>query len=172
MISQFSSLLLVVSIFLMGCSEPISLENTNPTSSSKISVTENLGQKLPITAKAILPQGAIIELEVAKTRKQQALGLMYRPELPENRGMLFSFPSPQSAKFWMKNVPVPLDMVFMRNGVVKYIASSVSPCNQDPCPTYGPRELIDQVIELRSGRATQLGLKVGDRIKISTISSQ
>ena len=88
MISQFSSLLLVVSIFLMGCSEPISLENTNPTSSSKISVTENLGQKLPITAKAILPQGAIIELEVAKTRKQQALGLMYRPELPENRGML------------------------------------------------------------------------------------
>ncbi|MEM7555783.1 MAG: DUF192 domain-containing protein [Cyanobacteria bacterium P01_A01_bin.84] len=173
MISQLSLFLLVLSIFLMGCSEPTPMKNPDTISRSKISITENLGQKLPITAKAILPKGIEIQLEVAKTRQQQAMGLMYRPELPDNQGMLFSFPSPQPVNFWMKNVPVSLDMVFMRDGVVRYIASSVPPCIKEPCPTYGPRrELIDRVIELRSGRATELGLKVGDRIKIRSLKNQ
>jgi hypothetical protein len=66
----------------------------------------------------------------------------------------------------MKNTKIPLDMVFLRNGEVKAIAANVPPCTAEPCPSYGPQIPIDQVIELRGGRAAELGLKVGARVSV------
>lgn len=163
---------IILGIILIGCSQQTPAKTPDISVSPTPSSVNNLGQELPISAVAIIPNGTQIQLEVARTREEQAMGLMYRPALPDNRGMLFSFPSPQPVSFWMKNVPVPLDMVFLRKGVIQYIASSVPPCNQEPCPTYGPRTLIDQVIELRSGRAAELSLQKGDKVKISSIKSK
>ncbi|OYD89365.1 hypothetical protein CDG77_19050 [Nostoc sp. 'Peltigera membranacea cyanobiont' 213] len=157
---------MLLSILLMGCSVPTTAKPPTPTPGSQTPAPESLGQKLPISAKAIVPNGTIIQLEVAKTPQQQQMGLMYRPALPDNRGMLFGFSSPQSISFWMKNVPVALDMVFLRDGVVKYIQAAAPPCASEPCPTYSPNTPIDKVIELRSGRAAELKLKVGDTVKI------
>lgn len=126
---------------------------------------------LPISAEATIA-GEIFELEVARTPRQQALGLMFRPALPDNRGMLFPFAPPQQVGFWMKNVPVSLDMVFLLSGEVKAIAAEVPPCTSNRCPTYGPATPIDKVLELRAGRAAQLGLKVGDRIAIRFFEPQ
>lgn len=96
---------------------------------------------------------------------------MFRTELAKDRGMLFVFNPPRSVKFWMKNTLIPLDMLFMSNGVVKYISANVPPCRVATCPSYGPDAQIpiDSVIELRGGRAAELKLKVGDRLKIASI---
>jgi uncharacterized membrane protein (UPF0127 family) len=179
--NRVSFLLVVFSTILIGCTNSTPAVSSDMTPSSQTQapvnlnqrppITTNAGQQLPITAVAIVPNGIRIELEVAGTPEQQAMGLMYRPALPDNRGMLFDFPSSFPAQFWMKNVPVPLDMVFLQNGVVQYIAPSVPPCAKDPCPTYGPKKPVNQVIELRSGRAAELGLKVGDQIKIERLDS-
>ncbi|MGB3509975.1 MAG: DUF192 domain-containing protein [Microcoleaceae cyanobacterium] len=123
------------------------------------------GQALPITAEAIISNQKI-NLEVAKTPQEKAIGLMYRNFLPDDRGMLFSFNPPRQTNFWMKNCLISLDMIFIRSGIVRAIAENVPPCVADPCPTYGPNVPIDQVIELRGGRAAELELKVGDRIVI------
>ena len=163
-LSLFSILL---SVLLMGCSPPTTAEPPTTTSDSPTQAPVSTGQKLPISAEAILPNGTKIQLEVAQTPKQQEIGLMYRTSLPDNQGMLFKFPSAQPVKFWMKNTLIPLDMVFIHNGVVKYIQTSAPPCTSEPCPSYGPNTLIDSVIELRSKRATELGLKVDDSIKIN-----
>jgi hypothetical protein len=129
------------------------------------------GQLLPVSATAEMA-GEVFELEVTSTPQQQALGLMYRSELPANRGMLFSFASPRRARFWMKDVPVPLDMVFLRNGEVIAIAAEVPPCQAEPCATYGPDgEIVDQVIELRSGRAAEIGLAEGDTVTIRALNA-
>jgi uncharacterized membrane protein (UPF0127 family) len=71
----------------------------------------------------------------------------------------------------MKNTPSPLDMVFLLNGKVKAIAVDAHPCAADPCPTYSSNDTVNQVIELRSGRAEELGLKVGDRLSIEFLDS-
>ena len=123
------------------------------------------GQILEVTAQAII-SGQTINLEVAKTPQEQAMGLMYRSFLPDDRGMLFSFDPARQTNFWMKNCQISLDMIFIRSGIVKAIVENVPPCVTDPCPTYGPNLLIDQVIELRGGRAAELDLKVGDQIVI------
>lgn len=69
------------------------------------------------------------------------------------------------------DVPVPLDIVFLRNEVVVAISPSAPPCTAKPCPTYGPGpELIDQVIELRGGRAEEIGLETGDTVVIQRLT--
>jgi uncharacterized membrane protein (UPF0127 family) len=132
---------------------------------SQSASSESLAQKLPITA-AVEIGGETIQLEVAQTPQQQAIGLMYREALPPNRGMLFPMDPPRVPRFWMKNVEINLDMIFVREGKVAAIAHQVPPCEADPCTTYSPNVLIDQVIELQGGRAKELGLEIGDSISI------
>ena len=166
MFPWLSVLSIVLGVLLISCSPPTPAVPPTVTSSTPTpSPVMNTGQQLPISGRAIV-HGTTLELEVARTPRQQEMGLMYRPPLPDNRGMLFQFPSAQPISFWMKDTPVPLDIVFMHSGVVEYIAAKVPPCTSAPCPTYGPGKPIDQVIELRSGRSAELGLKIGDRVKI------
>lgn len=148
-------------------SAPRTEENMTQTSPPVAESPTGQEQVLPISAEADI-NGQTIQLEVAVTPEQQAKGLMHRPPLPDDRGMLFPFDPPRFTRFWMKNTPSPLDMVFLRNGEVRAIVSSAPPCEADPCPTYGPDTpmQIDQVIELRAGRAFELGLEVGDRVEI------
>lgn len=151
------SLMLLVTLFL------VCLQKVTPLSA------QEQGQVLPVGAKAIIG-GEVIELEIAKTIEQQSLGLMYRKSLAPNRGMLFYFQPPRLTKFWMKNVIIPLDMIFIYKGEIKSIEANVPPCTTEPCLTYGPDEtLIDQVIELRGGRTGELGVKVGDSIKVESL---
>jgi len=69
-------------------------------------------QYLPITARAEMG-GRVINLEVTRSITEQSQGLMFRTTLPDDRGMLFNFDPPQAVSFWMQNVPVPLDIVFI-----------------------------------------------------------
>ncbi|WP_322744940.1 DUF192 domain-containing protein [Leptolyngbya ectocarpi] len=137
----------------------------DPAPTDPASMLTGPGQVLPITAQATIA-GETFDLEVARTSQQQSLGLMHRKTLPDNRGMLFPFSPARPVGFWMKNVPVGLDMVFLYQGQVQGIAEA-PPCEADPCPTYSPgRLLVDNVIELRIGRAAELGLQKGDRVEI------
>ena len=167
---------MMLGILLMGCSAPGSSQapktpseqlNSSPPVSQE---PAKQGQSLPISAKATLA-GKEIQLEVAKTAQQQAMGLMYRQSLADNQGMLFPFNPPQPVSFWMKNVSIPLDMVFLNKGVVQGISANVPPCPRTPCPTYGPGTIVDQVIELRGGRAAELNLKVGDSVTIEQVDT-
>ena len=145
---------------------PVLTSEADTNDADPSSMLTGPGQVLPITAQAIIA-GETVELEVAQTARQQQLGLMHRKTLPNNRGMLFPFSPARPVGFWMKNVPVGLDMVFVYQGQVQGIAEA-PPCVADPCPTYSPgRLLVDNVIELRIGRAAELGLEAGDRVEIT-----
>ncbi|MEA5468464.1 DUF192 domain-containing protein [Spirulina sp. 06S082] len=155
----------ILGLFLWGCVPVVTSEGSQPVTA------ENQGQMLPIRATARMG-GETIQLEVAETPEQQALGLMFRDRLPDDRGMLFSFDPPRPVGFWMKNVSIYLDMVFLQDGEIRYIAANVPPCNKpaSQCPAYGPPEAIDRVIELRGGRAEELELKIGDRVTIEFLN--
>ncbi|MGB3491818.1 MAG: DUF192 domain-containing protein [Elainellaceae cyanobacterium] len=148
-------------------SEPSTLSDSSSevTSLPSTSKQTQVGQRLSISAQVMLG-GEMIDLEVATTPRQQAIGLMFRPEIPANQGMLFPFAPPRPVNFWMRNVQVPLDMVFLRQGEIVAIAHSAPPCTTATCPTYGPDVPVDSVLELGGGRATELGLTEGDTIDI------
>ncbi len=159
-------LLFTVQILLVGCATTQSPAPNPADIVSTIAATSpSTGTILPITAKITIA-GKPINLEVARSPQEQATGLMYRPALPDDRGMLFPMTPARPVTFWMRNVPVALDMVFLYQGKVKAIESSVPPCTTPECPVYGPQGDIDNVLELRSGRALELEIKVGDEATI------
>ncbi len=147
---------------------PASADLTTPPINRSLTTQ---GQVLPVTATVGLG-GQTIGLEVAQTPQQQATGLMARESLADDRGMLFPFEPARPVNFWMKNVLIPLDMIFVYDGEIQAIMNHVPPCETDPCPTYGPgRQPIDYVIELRGGLARELNLKTGDPIEIEWLES-
>lgn len=64
-------------------------------------------------AELVLPDGFGVRAELALTPETQAKGLMFRTELPRDKGMLFVFGKLESRSFWMKNTLIDLDMVFL-----------------------------------------------------------
>lgn len=166
MINIKTNLSIFLLLLLSGCTSITSTAGNIAKASEEI----KQGQMLPITATAEIGE-ATIQLEVAQTPEQQATGLMFRESLPDNRGMLFPFEFERTARFWMKNVPVSLDMIFLNGDRIVGIANNVPPCESNPCPVYGPEALVDKVIELRGGRAAELGIEVNDEISISLLNS-
>lgn len=128
-------------------------------------------QVLPVTAKAIVGD-AEIKLEVATTPEQMAKGVMFRSDLPSDRGMLFPIAPPREVQFWMKNVQIPLDILFIRDGQVQSIAPNVPGCASlsessfDDCPRVRSTGRVDQVLEVPAGTAQSLGLSSDDEIEI------
>lgn len=102
-------------------------------------------------------------VEIADTDATRERGLMFRKRMPANRGMLFDFGTPQSVTFWMKNTLIPLDMVFIgEDGRVVSIARDAKPMSEALIPSGGP---ILGVLELRGGRAGEIGVKPGDKVR-------
>ena len=101
-------------------------------------------------------------VEVARTVEEQASGLMFRESLAPNAGMIFPFPEPRPASFWMKNTLIPLDMIFIReDGSIARIAVNTVPQSLDPVAVEEP---VAAVLEIAGGRSTELGINEGDQV--------
>jgi uncharacterized membrane protein (UPF0127 family) len=102
------------------------------------------------------------EVELAETRAQMMHGLMFRTDLADDAGMLFSYPRPQPVAMWMKNTLIPLDMLFIdKDGAIIRIARWTVPLSLESIPSGGP---VRAVLELKGGITERLGIEVGDRV--------
>ncbi len=169
-----------LSVCLLGCA-PANSDSAKPSTTPTIPSTSapqtltpqikpkpvsELAQYLPITATATIA-GREIQLEVVDTPNQQEKGLMFRPPLADDRGMLFPFTPARPVAFWMKNTPSPLDIIFLLDGEVKAIARNATTCKSDPCPIYPEGGVVaDNVLEVRAGLTQEIGLQEGDRISV------
>lgn len=147
-------------IFLSACSYPVF-----PT--VEVIDEQNDVQIMPITAEADIGSTKLY-LEVAETPEQRALGLQFRRDLVDDVGMLFTIEPEQPVEFWMKNVKVPLDILFIRDGVVQHIIHRASPCvpAETPCPLLRSGVPVDQVIEVKGGFASENNVVKGSEIKV------
>ncbi len=101
-------------------------------------------------------------VELATTPASRQLGLMHRPPLARDRGMLFVFPDERPRSFWMKNVTFPIDILYLdTDWHVVDVHDSVPPCRSDPCPGYPSRQPARYALELPAGTAARLSLKPG-----------
>jgi hypothetical protein len=123
-------------------------------------------QHLPIEAHLAMPARKI-ELEVARTPEQVAAGLRSRSSLPLDRGMLFVVNKPKPVKLWMKDVLVPLDIIFIRNGAIASLVKNAPPCPRwKSCPIYDSVEPVNYVLELPAGSANRLGIQPGKKLDV------
>jgi uncharacterized protein len=102
-------------------------------------------------------------VEIADTDAERATGLMNREKLAASSGMLFVYPSPRHASFWMKNTLIPLDMIFVDS------AGRVTKVH----PLAKPRDLtqidggegVAFVLEINGGLAKRLGIGAGSELR-------
>ncbi len=101
-------------------------------------------------------------VEIADDDAERERGMMFRAPLADDRGMLFQFPDAAERAFWMKNTPNSLDIIYIDpRGRIVSIAHHATPYSETPLASNGA---ASGVLELRAGRAEEIGAKVGDTV--------
>jgi len=119
------------------------------------------------TVRISTPRGAVVvRVRVAETGVAQARGLQGVRRMGPDVGMAFVFHRPSTARFWMKDTPLPLSIAFWgRDGRISAIMN-MPPCRADPCTTYGPRVPFVGALEVHRGFFAGHRVAVGDRIAV------
>jgi uncharacterized membrane protein (UPF0127 family) len=144
---RFSSLAVVL-LCLCGCRNP----DATTTSGA-------------VPTRAVrMPDGAEVQAEVMVTAVDMQRGMMFREALPQGRGMLFIHSEPGTYRYWMYQVKVPLDIVFLDNQQrVLGVSANTPPCTTraSDCPNYGGYPGTRYVLELGAGEAQRYRIERG-----------
>jgi len=158
-------LFLMVAAAAVSCT-PTEDAATATTPSGRTRVANEAPPAQPQLPQVVLPDGFEITLELAITPDELAQGLMFRPRLPDDRGMLLIFSEERLPSIWMMNTLVALDLVYLdRSGTVVDVVPDAQPCPAEPCPRYVPKAPSQAVLELPSGSAARHGVVHGERLR-------
>jgi uncharacterized membrane protein (UPF0127 family) len=120
---------------------------------------------LPVSQLTVLTQEGsdhLFEVSVATRPEDRRRGLMFVTELRNDQGMLFDYGRTSVASMWMKNTPMPLDMIFIRSdGSISSIARETTPYSR---ATITSEEPVRAVLELKGGTCRRLGIEPGDQV--------
>lgn len=106
---------------------------------------------------------AAVEVEVAADASSRARGLMGRTDLPDGRGMLFVFDEEADHVFWMKDTPLPLDMIFVApDGRIVGVVESAEPRTETPRRAGAPSRYV---LEVPGGWTRRAGVDTGGRVR-------
>ena len=104
----------------------------------------------------------VFSVELANTDETRQRGLMFREELALDAGMLFDFETPRIITMWMRNTPLPLDMIFIsETGRVVHVAENTVPFSEAIVSSRYPAL---SVLEVNAGTAERIGIRTGDRV--------
>ena len=102
-------------------------------------------------------------VEMALTPEEQMVGLMFRPSVPADGGMLFDWGTARDSQMWMRNTIASLDMLFINaDGTIRSIAEHTVPESLAVISSRGP---VRATLELAAGTAARLNIRVGDRVQ-------
>ena len=108
-------------------------------------------------------------MEIAADDASRTQGLMHRTHLAKDAGMLFDFQRTVMTAFWMKDTPLPLDLLFVRaDGTISTVAANAVPYSTAEIQSAEP---IRAVIEIGGGLAAKLGIAPGDRVRAPQFGS-
>lgn len=141
------SLLILVGLLLTGCFGQISSD-------------------VPSVIRSVTLAGVSVDVVLADTAEKQIRGLGGVTELGWTQGMLFPFEQKAARIFWMKDMLIPIDIIWLSDTMVVGIEKSVPPPqpgqSDGDLPTYRSPDSVNYVLEVPAGFAEKNGLKVGD----------
>jgi uncharacterized membrane protein (UPF0127 family) len=106
--------------------------------------------------------GIPVTAEIADNPDLQARGMMNRDSLPENHGMLFVYGTSQVRSFWMRNVPIPLDIAFIDASGIIINIEYMEPQTDHNYFSQGP---MMYALEMEGGWFEANGVGPGDRLE-------
>jgi uncharacterized membrane protein (UPF0127 family) len=122
----------------------------------------------PEVVSLTLPSGKVLKTEVMVKDEDRAMGLMFRPSLPLDQGMLFVFEESEFHGIWMKNCKFPIDILWLDDRkTIVHLEQGVPPCAADPCPVYQPLRKASFVVELNAGQARREKAVIGASLEFA-----
>lgn len=151
---------------------------------SRYVVTATVHEPVMSPAKYPRPNGVVhlkdgdtvlMKLETAWTLAQQEHGLMDRPSLDPDSGMVFIWPGLVGLTFTMSNTLIPLTIAFLApDGTILFTQDmtpldSATPYGPDisHCATRVPGQCYQFAIEMNKGFYTRSGIQVGDKVTLT-----
>jgi len=119
------------------------------------------------TTTVTLTNGQQIRAEVEMDALDMQKGMMFRDSLARGHGMLFIHQTPGLYPYWMYQVKIPLDIIWMDTGHrIVEISPGTPPCQTKAslCANYGGHETAQFVLELGGGEAQRAGLALGQTL--------
>ncbi|MEE9337042.1 MAG: DUF192 domain-containing protein [Methylococcaceae bacterium] len=106
-------------------------------------------------------------VEVASTKRQRNIGLMFRKNLAHNNGMLFIFEQEERQRVWMKDTLIPLDVVFIsaKEKIVSII-KDLQPCMPPPCRIFISPKQAKYMLEIMAGTVQKKEIKIGQQLSL------
>ena len=108
--------------------------------------------------------GHDFSVEIADTVAFRARGLSGHAPLLENEGMLFVFRGTTSGPFWMKDMLFPIDIIWIRDGIVVGVTENALPMGQTGFRLYPPPMAVDRVLEVNAHTVKRLHVIRGDEV--------
>lgn len=113
-------------------------------------------------------EGNVIKVntDIAKSPQERTLGLSHRKYIGSYDGMWFIFEEDTEGGFWMKDMLIPLDIIFVdSSGFIVDIKETQQICSDDFCPTIKPSKPYRYVLEVNANFCKENGITIGDSIK-------
>ncbi|HNQ67330.1 MAG TPA: DUF192 domain-containing protein [Bacteroidales bacterium] len=104
-----------------------------------------------------------IDLEIASTDEERARGLMFRPEMEENQGMIFLFYKDEIQSFYMRNTIISLDIIYVNSDKeIVDIYKNTNILDDTSLPSKAPAMYV---VEINGGLCDKYQIKEGDLIQ-------
>ena len=160
----------------MACGNSVTVtQNLIPTESpvatpTNASVSGTTTTPTPDTGPLVRVEDLGFPVEVAENPEQRIRGLSGRASLDAGTGMLFIFEKPERFRFWMREMEITLDIVWIGSNCEVVDVSENVPFPDpetplDDLPRYSPESRAKFVLEINGGEAADLGLGIGDKVE-------
>lgn len=151
LVSVIVVLVLILFFVMNNCNQNNEPEYYSFTKDGELVFTDSLGNSK-----------TKIDLEIADNEYKRQLGLMNRPSMEENQGMLFIFPVEQMQSFWMRNTLISLDMIFVNEDKkIVTIHKNTKILSSQSYPSSDPSMYVVEVV---GGFSDTHNIVVGDKI--------
>jgi uncharacterized membrane protein (UPF0127 family) len=125
--------------------------------------SESLGIKNEAT---VTIGNTTIFVEIVDTAPELEKGLSGKVFLADNAGMLFKFSDKRTATFWMKDMLIPIDIIWISDDKVVGVEASAQPPNNEQIPTFTSPEPVNWVLEVNAGFAKDNNLEKGAEFEL------
>ena len=117
-------------------------------------------------AEVVIDGRVTINVEVARSPQAQTRGLGGRPSLKKGTGMAFPYDGPGLRGIWMKGMLIPIDILWIREGRIVAIEANVPPPSSNGALAVFSH-VADLVLEVPAGNAKEMGIRIGQSVKVT-----
>ena len=145
----------------------------NQTQSGVVSLNAPLNKKH--SGKAVLADDAVVKIkiggaevtaEVAKSDAKKHTGLSGREKLDAGTGMFFVFDGPSKYSFWNKDMLFPIDIIWIKDGIVVDVSENMPDFKTSPNYTVTSQSEANFVLEVNAGFVKEKNIKIGDKVEV------